>query len=148
MTTNDGTGAGVGAATDPATTAMGGIEAAVAAVLRVGVVGSCLVIAAGSVVTVTAASTRQAARRSLAEMRRGVLHPAALRFPHTVGAVARGVGHGNGPSIVMLGVLLLIATPVFRVAVGAVGFALQRDGAFVVITVAVLAVLLASFALG
>jgi len=48
----------------------------------------------------------------------------------------------------MLGVLLLIATPVLRVAVSVIGFAIGHDRRFVVITLAVLAVLIGSFAVG
>jgi uncharacterized membrane protein len=48
----------------------------------------------------------------------------------------------------MLGLLLLIATPVLRVAVSVIGFALDRDRLFVLITLAVLAVLIGSFAIG
>jgi uncharacterized membrane protein len=48
----------------------------------------------------------------------------------------------------MLGLLLLIATPVLRVAVSAIGFALEHDKRFVVITLVVLAVLVGSFAVG
>ena len=48
----------------------------------------------------------------------------------------------------MVGVLLLVATPVLRVTVSVVGFALERDRRFVIITALVLAVLLGSFAIG
>ncbi len=44
--------------------------------------------------------------------------------------------------IVQFGLLLLIATPVARVAFAAFAFARQRDGVYVVITLIVLAVLL------
>jgi uncharacterized membrane protein len=43
-----------------------------------------------------------------------------------------------------MGLLLLIATPVARVALLAVAFAVQRDRLYVVVTLIVLAVLLAS----
>jgi len=48
----------------------------------------------------------------------------------------------------MLGLLLLIATPVLRVMVSVVAFALERDRRFVLITGAVLCVLIGSFAIG
>jgi uncharacterized membrane protein len=69
-------------------------------------------------------------------------------FPHSIDAVASGVRHGSGPSIVMLGLFLLIATPVMRVAVSILAFAFQRDVTFVLITVGVLLLLLLSFILG
>jgi uncharacterized membrane protein len=71
-----------------------------------------------------------------------------MYVPHTVAAVVRGVGHGNGPALVMLGLLLLIATPVLRVMVSVISFAVERDRRFVLITLTVLIVLIGSFAVG
>ena len=69
-------------------------------------------------------------------------------FPNTLGEVARGVVAGSGQAVVVLGLLLLIATPILRVAVSLVGFALQRDRTYTVICAVVLIVLLISFLLG
>ena len=66
---------------------------------------------------------------------------AALR---TVPAIVRGAAHFHGKSIIQLGLLLLIATPVARVAFSVVGFAIERDYLYVVLTLVVLAVLLYS----
>ena len=55
-------------------------------------------------------------------------------------------GHSRG--IIQLGLLLLVATPVARVAFSAVAFALERDRTYVLLTVAVLAVLLYSLIWG
>jgi uncharacterized membrane protein len=51
-------------------------------------------------------------------------------------------------SIIQLGVLMLIATPIARVALSLVGFALERDRTYVVITAIVLATLLFSLISG
>jgi uncharacterized membrane protein len=60
----------------------------------------------------------------------------------------RGIIHAMGPSncraIIQFGLLILIATPIARVAVSLVGFALERDRTYVVITSIVLAVLIYS----
>ena len=45
---------------------------------------------------------------------------------------------------IQIGLLLLIATPVARVALAVVGFALERDRLYVVVSLIVLAILLAS----
>lgn len=50
----------------------------------------------------------------------------------------------RGRSIIQLGLLLLIATPVARVAFSVVAFALERDALYVVVTLVVLAVLVFS----
>ena len=84
--------------------------------------------------------------QSAADLRRLTAPGAA--FPNTMGDVARGVLAGRGQAVEMLGLLLLIATPILRVAVSLLGFALQRDRAYTVICAAVLVVLLISFLLG
>ncbi|HKD76236.1 MAG TPA: TSUP family transporter, partial [Ktedonobacterales bacterium] len=65
-------------------------------------------------------------------------------FPHTLPAVMHGVTHGDPLSIVVLGLLLLLCTPVLRVAVSIIAFALEGDRRYVAITSLVLALLLLS----
>ena len=67
-----------------------------------------------------------------------------LAFPQTFGQVWAGVLALNPQSVIALGLLLLIATPVLRVAVSIVAFAVERDWHYVVITIIVLAILLFS----
>jgi uncharacterized membrane protein len=69
--------------------------------------------------------------------------PAELR---SALGVFRGIGAGHPAALIQLGLLLLIATPVARVALAAVAFATQRDRTYVVITLIVLAVLAAGLA--
>jgi len=52
--------------------------------------------------------------------------------------------HGDGRAIIEIGLLLLIATPVSRVAFSIVAFGLQRDWLYVAFTCIVLAILLFS----
>ena len=64
-----------------------------------------------------------------------------LRSPAEIGTNAL---HGRAGSIIQLGLLLLIATPIARVALAAVGFFLERDHLYVWVSLIVLAVLLYS----
>jgi uncharacterized membrane protein len=84
--------------------------------------------------------------RSAADLQRLTAPGAAL--PNSLADVARGVVAGRGQAVVALGLLLLIATPILRVVVSMIGFALQRDRTYTVISAVVLAVLLISFLLG
>ncbi len=84
--------------------------------------------------------------RSAAELQR-LAEPSAA-FPHTLAQVARGVAAGSGQAITVLGLCLLVATPILRVAISVAGFAVQRDYIYTAITAAVLVVLLISFFLG
>jgi uncharacterized membrane protein len=69
-------------------------------------------------------------------------------FPHSFGAVITGIVHGDARSVIVLGLLVLLITPVLRVAVSILAFALERDWRYVVITSIVLCVLVLSFFLG
>ncbi|HXX91952.1 MAG TPA: DUF1634 domain-containing protein [Acidimicrobiales bacterium] len=128
--------------------AMARLEAAVTVVLRIGLALSMAVLVVGTLVTLAAASTSAQAGRTVGALRHGAAHPGGLAIPRSVGAVARGLAHGQGPAIVLLGVLLLVLTPISRVAVSAVVYAREHDTTFVVISVVVFALLVASFALG
>ena len=58
--------------------------------------------------------------------------------------IVSGLPGFRGRRLIQLGLVMLIATPVARVAFSVVAFLLQRDRAYVVITLIVLAVLLFS----
>lgn len=59
-----------------------------------------------------------------------------------------GMLHQRGQAVVMFGLLLLIATPVMRVAASILIFLRERDRLYVAITTVVLLLLLTSFYLG
>ena len=54
----------------------------------------------------------------------------------------------DGAAIIQLGVCVLIATPVFRVAFSVIGFLIEKDYMYVVITLIVLAIIIANMLLG
>ena len=66
----------------------------------------------------------------------------------TVPGVVKEVFDFRGRGIIQLGLLLLIATPVARVAFSLVAFALERDRLYVIVLLIVLAVLVYSLAGG
>lgn len=59
-------------------------------------------------------------------------------------SIAHGVATADARSIIMLGLLLLIATPVARVAMCVLGFLLERDKLYVAVSTVVLAILMYS----
>ena len=69
-------------------------------------------------------------------------------FPTTPETVARGALAGKPYAIICLGMLVLIATPVVRVALSVFFFLAQKDWLYVGITLFVLAVLLLSLFTG
>lgn len=73
---------------------------------------------------------------------------AGVDFPRTLPVLARGWARGEGFALIVSGLLLLIATPVLRVAVSIGAFWAVRDRRFVLITSTVLVLLILSFVLG
>lgn len=69
-------------------------------------------------------------------------------YPTSLGGIAGGLASFQGRAIVMLGLLVLIATPVVRVAVSIVAFMQLGDRAFAAITTVVLVLLLVALVLG
>lgn len=69
-------------------------------------------------------------------------------LPRTLSQVWAGLLTLQPAAVIVLGLLLLIATPVLRVIVSIFAFNMEQDRRFVVITILLLAILLTSFMLG
>lgn len=72
----------------------------------------------------------------------------AKEFPHSVGDTLRSLAELRGQGFILLGLLILLLTPVMRVAVSIVAFVLQKDRTFAIVTTVVLIILIVSFFLG
>jgi uncharacterized membrane protein len=136
----------VQAATEPNTPAQDEAirktELAISRLLRGGVALSILLVLVGSIVTFAHHPDYLTKSDDLAGLK------VSNAFPTTIPAMVRGLRHFEGPSIVMAGLLVLVATPVARVAASIVAFSQQKDRAFVIITSIVLTLLLTSLVLG
>ena len=62
----------------------------------------------------------------------------------TFSGIVRSAAHLDSLGIIQIGLLILIATPVARVALAMAGFALERDRLYTVVSIIVLLILLAS----
>jgi uncharacterized membrane protein len=111
--------------------------------LRAGVLVSLLLIVAGTLTTFLHHPQYVASKPDLARL----TSPGAA-FPRTLAEVAAGIVALRGQAIVAAGLLILIATPVLRVAISIFVFVEDRDYPFAVITTTVLVILLVSFLLG
>jgi uncharacterized membrane protein len=103
--------------------------------LRSGVLISALVVLGGGILYLI--------RHGAALPQYGVFHgePADLR---SLSGIVKDVLAFKSRGIIQFGLLLLVATPVARVAFSMLAFALQRDRTYVIITLIVLGVLLYS----
>jgi uncharacterized membrane protein len=115
------------------------VERFIGSLLQIGVILSSLVVLLGGIVYLTrhghAAPQYRVFTGEPTDLRRitGILHEALA---------------GKGRGIIQLGLLLLIATPVARVTFSVGAFARERDGLYVAITLAVLAILVCSLMSG
>jgi uncharacterized membrane protein len=115
------------------------MEQVVSTLLRIGVVVAALVVLVGGVLYLI----RFGSTLPNYAVFRG--EPADLR---SVSGIIRDVLSLHARGLIQLGLLLLIATPVVRVAFSILAFALQRDRTYVVVTLIVLGVLIYSLAGG
>ena len=119
------------------------VHTAIVSVLRIGVVLSIAIMLAGMAVAFLHHPEHFSSRPAL-----GALTSPKAHFPNTLLGVLTDVRHGRGQAIVMAGLLVLIATPVARVALSVVVFVKVRDRLYTAITSAVLLILLISFSVG
>ncbi|MGZ3946368.1 MAG: DUF1634 domain-containing protein [Mucilaginibacter sp.] len=70
------------------------------------------------------------------------------QFISTPEGVLLGVVHLRGQAIIQLGIALLIATPILRVVFAAIGFILEKDHLYTLISLIVLLVIIISMITG
>lgn len=118
------------------------VELAISLVLRVGVVISVVVIAVGLGLMFAHHSAYLPIRGSFSYRE---LTSRTTVFPHSFASLGHSIAIGDGRGIIVLGVLILILTPVLRVAVGVLSFLYENDTPMALITLYVLVVLVGSF---
>jgi uncharacterized membrane protein len=110
------------------------IQQAIGLMLRAGVLLSALVVVVGGAVFLLRHGRELPDYRSFRGQPRD--------FREIVGIVGdAGSGSGSGRGIILLGLLMLVATPVLRVAFTAVAFLRERDRIFAAVALIVLAAL-------
>lgn len=112
------------------------MEVAIGHLLRIGVTLSALVVLTGGVLYLF----QQHGRRPDYT----VFHGASAPLGKTLAKVAHGTMTGDGHSVILIGLLLLILTPIVRVLLAVFGFLRERDWTYTAISAVVLAILLYS----
>jgi uncharacterized membrane protein len=115
------------------------IERMVSVLLRTGVLISGIVVLAGGMYYMARHGSEPANYRHFESQ------PSIDRI---AGEIIRGAIALRARSIIQLGILLLIATPIARVAFSLVAFIFERDRVYVAITALVLVILLFSLITG
>ena len=111
------------------------VEDIIARLLRAGVLTAAFVVIAGAILYLGGAPRARVSYRSFHG------EPEQLTNVH---GIVRLAFSGHAVGIMQLGLLLLIATPIARVAFSVFAFAAERDRMYVMFTLIVLAVLLYS----
>ena len=126
------------------------MELVISYVLRGGVLLSAFIILYGVVLGAATRDTGYAPIRPhhLSDMLAFRQSAGPGYFPTTPAVVVREARAGKPYAIIGLGMLILIATPVLRVALSVIFFLVQRDWLYVGITLFVLTVLLLSLTAG
>lgn len=118
------------------------VEIAISLVLRIGVSVSVIVVAVGLGMMFAHHSPYTSITGSYSYSH---LTSRTTSFPHSFSQMGTAIAAGEGRGVVVLGVLLLILTPILRVAVGVLSFIYEKDPPMTIVTLYVLAVLIASF---
>jgi uncharacterized membrane protein len=109
------------------------MESIIGRLLRIGVIASAAVVIAGGILY-------------LARYGRSPAEYSVFRgeppFLHGLGGMIKGIAAADGRAVIQLGLILLILTPVARVAFSATAFMLKRDLLYAAVSLFVLSVLL------
>ncbi len=119
------------------------VELLLGNLLRAGVILSVVLLSAGLVTTLVRHPDYLSDPQALSRL----IAPGAA-FPHTLHDLAGELRQGRGRALMTLGLLVLIATPILRVAVAAVAMLAVGDRRFALFSGVVLLVLVAAMLLG
>ncbi len=111
------------------------VERTIGNLLRFGLIVATAVVVTGAAFYLVRYGSEHPAYRTFTG------EPADLRG---IDGIVHDARDFSGRGLIQLGLLLLLATPVARVAFSIVAFALQRDALYVAVTMVVMAVLLYS----
>jgi uncharacterized membrane protein len=115
------------------------MQAVIGWILRIGVIISMLIVVIGGVFFVRRHG------HSIPNFHKFNNIPPFIRDP---AGVFDGVVHLKGQAIIQLGIMLLIATPVMRVVFAIIGFLLEKDYLYTLISLVVLSIILISMISG
>ena len=114
------------------------LETIIGRLLQIGVLASAATVLAGGILYLVQSHSGRVDYRNFAP-----LGSSAPENPDllTLSGVLHSAIHFDSLGLIQFGLLLLIATPVARVALAAVGFALERDRLYTVVSLIVLLIL-------
>jgi uncharacterized membrane protein len=130
------------------------LELAIATLLRIGVMIAAVLVAIGGIMALRHPGSIVPSFRVFhapvfhATGETATAAAASHAAIYSIGAIFYHLRDGSGASIIALGLLVLIATPIARVIFAIIGFARERDLLYTVISLVVLAILVFSLSHG
>ncbi len=121
------------------------VEQYIGKLLRYGVILSSIITVFGGIIYLFQHHTQTADYTPIPS---GQPFPGVEEYLRELNTIIPGVLSFDGAAIIQLGVIVLIATPIIRVAFSAISFLIERDYLYVGITLLVLAIILANMILG
>jgi uncharacterized membrane protein len=114
------------------------LEAIIGRLLQIGVLAAAATVLAGGVIYLVQSHSGHVDYRSFVPLGSSAPgNPDLL----SLSGIVRSAIHFDSLGLIQFGLLLLIATPVARVALAVVGFALERDRLYTVVSLIVLLIL-------
>ncbi len=121
------------------------VELWIGKLLRYGVIASCTVTLLGGLIYLLQHSQTIP---DYSPVPAGESFGGAADYLREFSGILPAILQGDGAAIIQLGVIILIATPVIRVAFSALAFFIERDRLYVIITLIVLAIILGNMLFG
>ena len=121
------------------------VEQYIGKLLRYGVILSSIITVFGGIIYLFQHHAKTA---DYAPIPSGQPFPGVDEYLRELNTIISGVLSFDGAAIIQLGVIVLIATPIIRVAFSAISFLIEKDYLYVGITLLVLAIILANMILG
>ncbi len=115
------------------------MQAIIGWILRIGVITSMLVVFVGGILFVYRHGSSMPSYKTF----NGI--PAFLQ---TSDGIINGILHLRGQAIILLGIVLLIATPIIRVVFSTIGFIIEKDYLYTAISLIVLLIIITSMLSG
>jgi uncharacterized membrane protein len=124
------------------------LEVAIATLLRIGVTLAAVLVAIGGIMALRHPESTVPNFRIFHTPGEAATAAPVSTAIYSISAVFHQLRDGSGASIIALGLLVLIATPIARVVFAVIGFARERDMLYTVISFVVLAILVFSLVHG
>lgn len=121
------------------------VELYIGKLLRYGVMLSCAITLLGGIIYLY---QHHGAMPDYSPIPSGEEFPGVAAYLRELGTIIPRVLSLDGAAIIQLGVIVLIATPIIRVAFSAIAFLIEKDYMYVVITLIVLAIILLNMIFG